>query len=264
MHGMSSAFGRKIQSILDPIRGKERRSDPADAWSVSARAARAAVQPQGELEAIFYAHKGRLAHKWHHYLEIYERHFAPLRHAKEPLRILELGVSRGGSLDIWRKYFGPSARIVGIDIDPACAERVDPENTVIIGDQSDPALLGSALETLGGGVDLVIDDGSHLGRLQIASFEYLYPRISERGLYVCEDLHCSYWDSHEGGYRRPDTFIEYGKDLIDRLHAWYLEESLQARFMNFATTTYGIFVYLDVIVIEKRPVARPFHVRMGN
>ena len=221
------------------------------------------VQPTGELEALFYGHKGRIAHKWHHYFEIYERHFEPLRQQQRPLRILELGVSRGGSLELWRKYFGPDARIVGIDIDPACADRVDPENTVMIGDQSDPAVLASAIERLGG-IDIVIDDGSHVGRHQIASFEFLYPRLSERGVYVCEDLHCSYWDTHEGGHQRPGTFIEFTKELIDRLHALYLNDALKARFTAFADSTYGIFIYHDLIVLEKRPIERPFNVQIGG
>jgi hypothetical protein len=260
---MSSFVGRKLQAIIDRVRGKERHFDPADAWGVSRRDAQRRVEPTGELEAIFYAHKGRIAQKWHHYLEIYERHFEPLRQRPEPLRILELGVSRGGSLEIWRKYFGPEARIIGIDIDPACASRVDPENVVMIGDQSDPAVLGAAIERLGG-VDLVIDDGSHLGRHQIPTFEYLYPRISERGLYICEDLHCSYWPTHEGGLRREGTFAEHAKMLVDQLQGWYLEGDAQTAAMPFAETTFGIFVYLDLIVIEKRPISRPFHAQMGE
>src|SRR5688572_1688350 len=106
---MSSSFGRKVQSTIDRLRGKERQVDPADAWGMGRREARKLVEPTGALEAIFYAHKGRIAQKWHHYLEIYERHFEPLRQREQPLRILELGVSRGGSLEIWRQYFGPSA-----------------------------------------------------------------------------------------------------------------------------------------------------------
>jgi len=261
---MSSSIGRKIQAAIDRMRGKERQSNPADAWGLPPHLARKIVRPTGELETIFYGHKGRIASKWHHYLEIYERHFEPLRQRERPLRILELGVSRGGSLEIWRKYFGPHARIVGIDIDALCAERVDPENAVIIGDQSDPVILNAAIERLGGGVDIVIDDGSHVGHHQIASFEFFYPRLSEHGVYLCEDLHCSYWDSYEGGYQRPGTFIEFTKELVDRLHASYLDDSLKARFTEFATTTYGIFVYHDVIVVEKRPIGRLFHVPMGE
>ena len=261
---MPSGFGRRVQAVIDRLRGKIRQPNPADMWALSPRDARKIAQPMGALEVIFYGHKGRIASKWHHYLEIYERHFEPLRQRNSALRVLELGVSRGGSLQIWRKYFGPDAKIVGLDIDPTCAERVDPENVVIIGDQSDPAVLASAIERLGGGVDVVIDDGSHVGRHQIASFEFLYPRLSERGVYVCEDLHSCYWDSHEGGYQRPGTFIEFAKQLIDRLHALYLDDALKAQFTEFATTTYGIFAYHDVIVIERRPIEKPFHVSMGE
>jgi hypothetical protein len=115
-----------------------------------------------------------------------------------------------------------------------------------------------------GGIDIVIDDGSHVGRHQIASFEFLYPRLSERGIYVCEDLHCSYWPTHEGGLRRDGTFAEYTKALIDRSQAWYLVGEAQAAAMPFAETAYGIFVYLDLVIIEKRPVSRPFHAQMGG
>jgi len=260
---MGSGLGRSIQVVIDRVRGKPRASDPADRWAVSAREARRSVRPAGELEALFYAHDERIAHKWHHYLEIYERHFEPLRQRLEAPRILELGVSGGGSLQLWRKYFGPAARIVGIDIDPACATRNDRDATVIIGDQSGPSTLDAAIERLGGGVDIVIDDGSHLGAHQIASFTHLYPRLSERGLYLCEDLHCSYWPSHAGGVGRPGTFVEFIKTRLDDLHAWFVDGPQPAA-MDFATTTYGIFIYLNIVVIEKRPVGKPFHVQIGR
>jgi hypothetical protein len=259
---MSSGFGRKIQVVIDRVRGKPRASGQADAWGVSARDARRWVRPSGELEKLFYGHDGRIAHKWHHYLEIYERHFEPLRRHLGAPRVLELGVSRGGSLQLWRKYFGASAKIAGIDLDPACAARVDSGTSIVIGDQSDPKTLAAALDRLGGGVDIVIDDGSHLGAHQIASFKYLYPRLSECGLYLCEDLHCSYWPSHEGGVGRPGTFVEFVKTHIDELQAWYLDGP-QPNGADFAATTYGIFIYLDILVIEKRPIARPFHIQIG-
>ena len=58
---MSSSLGRKIQAVIDRMRGKVRQVDPADAWGASQRDARKLVQPTGALEAIFYAHKGRIA-----------------------------------------------------------------------------------------------------------------------------------------------------------------------------------------------------------
>lgn len=262
---MATEFGHNIQLVIDRIRGKVRHFDPADSFSMGPREARSLAQLSCELESIFYDHEGLIAQKWHNYLAVYDQHFQALRERTNGTpRILELGISRGGSLQLWRKYFGEGAAIVGIDIDPDCAARVDAGSHAIIGNQSDATVLASALERLGGGVDLVIDDGSHLGRHQIATFEYLYPRLSDRGLYVCEDLHCAYWPDYEGGFRRDGTFIEYSKTLIDQLHAWCLEDPLQSEFMGFARTTFGIFVYLGAIVIEKRPVERPYHVQIGN
>jgi hypothetical protein len=253
----------RIQSIIDRLRGKPRRTFRADAFALAPAAARRKAIGAGHLEQLFYAHEGRIAHKWHHYLEIYEGLFEKLRVDVSPVHLLEIGVSRGGSLELWRKYFEPTARIVGIDVDVTCTQRVDPENAIVIGDQADPAVLASAIARLGA-LDIVIDDGSHFGRDQIASFEYLYPRLSDRGIYICEDLLYSYCADHEGGLRRPGTFVEHAKELIDRLHAWYLDEGLKAQFMTFATTTYGIHFYPMLVAIEKRPVTAPYHVQIGK
>jgi len=262
---MASTLGRKIQIVIDNLRGKPHRFDPNPIFSLSSADAARRVQPSGQLEKLFYEHDGRSAHKWHHYLAIYDQHFQALRHGLgHPPRILELGVARGGSLQLWRKYFGPDARIVGIDSNSTCANRVDPGSFVVIGDQSDRKILATAIDQLGGGVDLVIDDGSHLGRHQIASFEYLYPRLSAHGLYACEDIQYCYSAEYEGGYQRDGTFVEYAKGLIDQLHAWHVEGELKTNFMDFARATYGIFFYLNLIVIEKRPIDPPFHVKMGR
>ncbi len=261
---MASSFGRGVQTIIDLVRGKKR--SPTDRSMPSAREARKSVTPSNDLERLFYSHKGKIAHKWHHYLEIYQLHFERFRAPRaSPIRLLEIGTAAGGSLQIWRKYFGSDARIVGIDINPAYAALADPDTPVVIGDQSDPGVLALALAQLGGSVDIVIDDGSHLGRDQITTFEYLYPRLSDDGLYACEDLLCCYSPEFSGGYRKEGTFIEYAKSLIDRLHAWHLDEgAFRDGSMEFAQTTFGIFVYVDVIVIEKRRIQRPFHVRIGQ
>lgn len=70
----------------------------------------------GQIGELFWNNRGPVVHKWHHYLPIYERYLSPLR--SRPIRMLEIGVSKGGSLQLWRKYFGPEAVIFGIDIDP--------------------------------------------------------------------------------------------------------------------------------------------------
>ena len=228
------------------------------------------MRRENELQCLFDEHNGRAVHKWHHYAEIYERYFSRIRSANSGRpRILEIGICEGGSLEIWRKYFGAEAHIVGVDIDPACAERVDTPTVAIIGGQSDPAVLAAAVKKLGGGVDLVIDDGSHVSRHQIASFEYIYPRLSERGVYVVDDTHTSYWKSHEGGYCRAGSFMEHVKTLIDMPQAWWFLSELpegedKKKIIDFARTTFGIYIHTDLVVVEKRPVRRPFHIQRGT
>src|SRR5437588_378242 len=87
----------------------------------------------------FLDHKGRRAWKWTQYFPAYERHLA--RYVNEPVTLLEIGCGQGGSLQIWKKYLGPLARIVGVDIVPACARFAEPQIEIRIGDQSDRTFL---------------------------------------------------------------------------------------------------------------------------
>ena len=64
-----------------------------------------------------------------------------------------------------------------------------------------------------------IDDGGHTMGQQIATFEEMYPKVNENGVFLIEDLHTSYWQSYGGGYRKPGTFMEYAKALTDQLNA---------------------------------------------
>ena len=219
----------------------------------------------GELDAIFSAHQGRGIHKWRHYFEIYERHFGPYRAAAtadRPVRLLEIGIGRGGSLEMWRRYFGPNAVIAGLDIQPLDAPAEAEGFLIEIADQQDEAALRRIVERLGG-VDIVIDDGSHFASHQARSFEVLYPLVAAEGLYVCEDLHAAYWPDYEGGLRRPGTFIEFTKGMIDALHGWYLPQGSIDDPHRLKETCYGLHVYDSMVVVEKRPKTAPYDILTG-
>jgi len=128
----------------------------------------------------FRHHTGRRVDKWRHYFEIYDRHFERFRGKR--IRVLEIGIDHGGSLQLWKTYFGMDARIVGLDIDPRCADFAEDQIEVRIGNQSDTALLKSL-----GPFDIVIDDGSHRLQDQLASYEALWPVT--KGVYLIEDCH---------------------------------------------------------------------------
>jgi hypothetical protein len=215
-----------------------------------------------DLEVFFENNTGgRLLHKWKHYFEIYDRYFSKYRGTD--VHIVEFGVSHGGSMDMWRQYFGPKAKIYGVDINPNCLALAGDQVEIFIGDQEDREFL-QHLATKIPRIDILLDDGGHTMRQQIATFEELFPKIAVDGVYLCEDVHTSYWDSFEGGYAQPHTYIEYTKKLIDQLNAWHSHEPDQLSVDAFSTSAFSMHYYDSVVVIEKRVMAAPYDVMSGK
>jgi hypothetical protein len=217
---------------------------------------------------IFREWNGRRIHKWHHYFPIYERYLA--RHRGEPIVLVEIGVGEGGSLALWRHYLGPQARIIGIDIDPACERLRDDGFEIHIGSQSDPDFLQRVLDSIPP-PNVVIDDGGHKASQQIISFETIYPRIADTGLYIVEDIQTSYWEDWKD---RADgmTLMEYAKQLCDTLNAWhhdlqsfyrfYLPAQLRTGSCEvpwFTRHTRCIGFFDGLIVFERETRAEPRH-----
>lgn len=202
-----------------------------------------------------------LLHKWHHYFDIYHEHFAKFR--KKKVVILEFGVSHGGSLQMWKKYFGKHARIIGVDINPECKQLEEKQVEVYIGSQEDPKFLRSLMKKIGK-VDIIIDDGGHTMKQQITTFEETYRFVKEGGIYLAEDLHTSYWSEFGGGLRKQGTFIEYVKMLIDQLHAWHSRDEESLKVDDFTKTTPSIHFYDSIVVFVKSRVEEPGHQQIGK
>jgi len=223
------------------------------------------MQPTGPandnpLAEYFFHNPGRLIHKWHHYFEIYHRHFQRFR-GRAPV-VVEIGVFHGGSLQMWRHYFGPEARIVGVDVDPRCEELAEPGIEVVIGDQTDRAFLGE-LRRRYPRVDVFVDDGGHTMAQQLITFEEMYPHVHAEGVYLCEDLHTSYLEGYGGGLKRVNTFIECSKELIDCLNAWHFAGEAAAE--NVVTrSAHSLHYYSSILVIEKRPMTPPVDSKTGR
>jgi 23S rRNA U2552 (ribose-2'-O)-methylase RlmE/FtsJ len=213
------------------------------------------------LEAYFRANgDGLLIHKWLHYFDIYDRHFAPFR--GRDITVVEFGVYQGGSLQMWRDYFGAKARIVGVDIDERCkALPVDAE--VVIGDQADP-VFHCELRALIGEADVIIEDGGHTMAQQLTTFAEMWPTVRDGGVYLVEDLHTSYWSTFGGGYRKSGTFIEHAKGLIDSLNAWHSLDHESFTVDDHTRTIRGMHVYDSVIVFDKGVVVEPSNERIGR
>ena len=211
------------------------------------------------LHQHFLNNNGKILHKWIHYFDIYEKHFRS--YVGKPIVMFEIGVFQGGSLDMWREYFGPQATIVGIDINPECKSVESNENFVEIGNQSDITFLNSLIQKYGR-PDIVLDDGSHMMSDLIETFNFLYSNMKENGVYLAEDLHTCYWEGFGGGLRNRNSFMEFAKDKIDELNATYTRGLLPIS--DFTKQTQSISIYDSIVVFEKKPQQKKFHLQTGN
>jgi SAM-dependent methyltransferase len=194
----------------------------------------------------FLTNDQRPVHKWKHYFPVYERHFG--RFVNSDVVLIEIGCGEGGSLQMWKRYLGPHARIVGIDINPDCAAFAEDQIDIRIGDQSDAQFLAEIVDEFGA-PDIVLDDGSHVMSHVNASFTALYPKLSRNGVYLVEDLHTAYWAEYEGGLKREGSFIERCKHLIDELNADHARDALAPT--DFTHATLSMHFYDSIVVFEK-------------
>lgn len=226
---------------------------------------RSAVEvPDGELQRIF--EETPNIHKWVHYLPVYEAVFAEL--GKRPLKMLEIGVARGGSLEMWRRFLHPETVITGLDIDPAAKRFDDPDRLihVRIGDQQDIEFLRRVTEEFGP-FDVILDDGGHTNAQMVNSFKYLFPNaLASGGIYIVEDVHCNYQ------LRRGSSmsFVEFTKWLTDAMHAHYIstdetnyreggDQRLNEIAVPLATTLLEkIEIHDSIIVIHRAKGQRDF------
>lgn len=194
----------------------------------------------------FVNNKQRTIHKWKHYFPAYEAHFS--RFVNRPMVFLEIGCGRGGSAQMWKRYFGPHAQIVGIDVNPECKSFEEDQIKIRIGSQSDIDFLQKLLDEFGT-PDIVLDDGSHIMSDVVETFRFLYPRTSSTGVYLVEDLHTAYWDEYGGGLGREGTFIEVCKALVDELNADLSRGALPAT--DFTRSTLSMHFYDSIVAFER-------------
>lgn len=213
-----------------------------------------------DLEKYFNHNSDKQINKWKHYFEIYHLHFERFRNKE--IILLEIGIFQGGSLQMWKSYFGPQAKIYGIDINPECKKLEEDNISIFIGSQSDREFLREIKNKIPE-IDILIDDGGHTMGQQIATFEELYDHVKPDGIYLCEDVHTSYWLEYGGGYKRRGTFVEFSKDLIDQLNAFHSEQ-WKFKPTSFTSHTNSMHFYDSVLIIEKKERKKPEQISSGR
>ena len=198
-----------------------------------------------ELRKFFESrHEGPGIWKWLHYFDIYHRHFA--RFVGRPVRILEVGIYSGGSLDMWQAYFGKQCEVFGVDIEEACKIYERPNVHILIGDQADRKFWSRVKQDIGP-IDILVDDGGHLPQQQIITLEEMLPHLRPNGVFLCEDVHGA-----------ENAFLAYVGGLIGQLNAVNLSAPTQADATPFQQSISAINIYPYVVVIERsgEPVTR--------
>lgn len=212
--------------------------------------------PHQSLREIF-DNLSLVSDKWEPYFDVYETYFSKFRD-KSPT-VVEVGVQRGGSLEMWRKYFGTGATIIGVDRDPLV--RSVPNAELIIGDQTDNALWDRIFDQYGE-IDCFIDDGSHVNEHQIATFVKVWPNIRYGGVYICEDTHTSYWEGEwNGGYPKDDSFTSTMKALADAVNMEHIKNfTFPDSYVNLVKDIGFVGFYNSQVVITKTktPFTRVF------
>jgi len=214
---------------------------------------------------LYGEHQGKVSDKWSLYLSEYDRIFSPYR--EQPVRMLEIGIQNGGSLEVWSKYFPNALAFVGCDINQNCTKLVyeDSRIKVVVGDANTDS---SETEILSHSphFDLIVDDGSHTSSDIVKSFARYFRHLNYDGVFVAEDLHCSYWESYEGGLYYPYSSIAFFKRLADVINHehWGIEVERRQLLKGFSeqfstefdeltlTEVHSIEFFNSVCVVHKR------------
>jgi len=230
----------------------------------------------------FLASNDGSTYKWIHYFPIYESIFSKFKEKK--IKILEIGVLKGGSLKLWKDYFGESATVYGIDINPDSKQYESEGIEIFIGDQSDKDFLSRVVQQTGG-FDIVIDDGAHTNFTVMNSFEALYEHTYS--YYIVEDVHALYWSNGLYSLGRDVSmalseknlkslvkvaeiikyfilsernFTKFLKKKVDSIttdwqgktkHSQKKLNKLNSQKSIFSRTTNGIMVYDSLVIFEK-------------
>ena len=213
-------------------------------------------------------------HKIESYFEVYDRYFGPL--LGKPVKMLEIGVDRGGSIAGWKKYFGErKLDYTGIDIKPDCSRFAREGVKIVIGDQMDVKLLAEVANA--GPYDIIIDDGGHITGQQIVSFEQLFVAVRDGGFYVIEDTHTSFWPSYHSNFTIGSTkirggFLDYAPALIrSQMEFWWPPDSGVRSLRPRETRppldlglhykkVFAISFYDSLVVIENRAQPEPLSI----
>lgn len=192
----------------------------------------------------------------HGYSKPYEKYFESFR--DNEITLLELGVGGentqlgGASLKSWKHYF-QNGKIFGIDIYDK--KELDSDRLITFkGSQIDEVFLKNVINNIGS-PDIIIDDASHINPYTIKSFQILFPLLKQGGLYIIEDLSCSYRNGFEGNANlqdiKPNTIMNYLFKMLHNIQEVFLAIPNFKQDSDFVGIEFVHF-YKDIVFIKKK------------
>ena len=178
------------------------------------------------------------------YFQAYEEMFS--KYVEKEITFVEVGVLHGGSLFMWKEYFGKKARIIGIDLNPKAKELEKHGFEIFIGSQSDKNFWNNFYSKVGK-IDILLDDGGHTNDQQVVTLSESINNINNGGLIVIEDAHTSYMKKF--GNPSKYSLINYSKYLIDVINSRFSETKLKIN-NNHRKKIYSISYYESIVAIK--------------
>ena len=113
------------------------------------------------------------------YFQVYEELLS--KYINKEITFVEIGILHGGSLYMWKEYFGNKARIIGIDLHPNAKKLEKDGFEIFIGSQSDPNFWKKFFSKVGN-IDILLDDGGHTNENQILTLNNTVDHINDNGI----------------------------------------------------------------------------------
>lgn len=206
----------------------------------------------------------RKSYKLQKYFSVYNEMFE--KYVGKKITFVEIGVLDGGSLEVWKNYFGNNARIIGVDLNPECKKFETDGIEIFIGDQADPFFWKNFYEKVGN-VDVILDDGGHKNKDQIITTINSVHNINNGGLLVFEDTCTSYWQKF--GNPHTYSFINFSKKLIDDINYTYPDLPSFKLSLNNAIYSIRYFESFCIFYIDRNKCYKNYRVennglRTGN
>lgn len=123
------------------------------------------------------------------YFDIYDKLLS--KYIGKEITFVEIGILDGGSLFMWRDFFGKNARIIGVELNPEAIKWREHGFEIYIGNQSDPQFWHDFFNEVGN-IDVLLDDGGHRNDQQIITVNSSLPHLRDEGLIIIEDTQTSF------------------------------------------------------------------------